>query len=472
MASVLVMMVAAVGINTMTHLQGTNANLYRKQAKHAAYGGIQWALASLAKDSTWEPSPKPFLLDLTGHKDVTVEILVYNNNHGALGANFRAPDGTLVPRGATYIITMGKAADQRSISTSAMSTLAFYGDELPTTALFADQKLELSDSMTDSWISFSENNRHKYELSEHTSEATVGTNASESGVVLHSSRVLGGLLLGSGAQRDAALVALEGSSILGQTTTQTDLIRVQAHKPPEWLESRAEAELPAVEKGGALEPGSYDTVRAGKGETIRLSSGSYYVRSSLSLDGARLVIDPPGPVTLYVGGELKVSGGSRINPDDTGPDTVTAGASTSGLPGNLDVQMVGNGNLSVRPTFEMSDQSKAWMSVSGRTLAGAMNNSELFGSLKGEVLQLKSSKVHLDRATRTTGVQQEQSTVVPSATAVSELDPKAASLVQLFPQQSDTSTVTAAVSNNNNLEVCAPGTAPQDVTSCRVTTSQ
>lgn len=467
MSSVLAIMVAAVGLNTMTHLQGTNANLYRKQSRHAAYGGVQWALANLAKNNAWTPGKNPYILDFTGNGAVTVELHVYNNCAGALGNPYREPNGVLVPKGATYIVAVGCAANQKSLSTSAMSTLAYNGQEIPSSALFADQRLEMEDSETDSWSSLTDNTRNRYSPSLAMAGASIGTNATEGSVILTNARVKGGLLLGANGQRTQAVIASEGSNILGETKTESGVIRIQARKPPEWLEQKADNQLAVIESGGAVEPGSYDAIRVGKGDTLRLSSGTYYVRNTLSLDGARLVIEPPGPVTIYVGGRFSVTGDSRINPDDVGPDILEVGQSTSGLPGNLQVHMVGNGNLSVRPTFELTGGSKAWMSVSGRNLTGTIKSSELFGSLKGEVLSVKSGKVHFDEATRTMGFQvgvpASASTpsadapppdVAPSTTGATEIDPASVDAATRL-TSSDTSTVEACVVTRTE-QVCAP----------------
>lgn len=405
MSSVLAIMVAAVGLNTMTHLQGTNANLYRKQSRHAAYGGIQWALAHLSRDRSWVPEKNPYVLDFHGRREVTVEIQVFNNTSGSLGTPFVAPNGVVVPKGATYILTLGCAANQKSLSTSAMSTMAYTGAEMPASAVFADQRLEMEDSETDVWTSLVNNTRVRYSAAVSASGASIGTNATEKSIILKNSKIRSDLLLGSGGQRAEVLLTSDGSDILGETRSEAEMLQVMARKPPEWLEHKADDNLPAVERGGQIDPGSYDSIRLGKGETLRISSGEYYVRNTLSLTGARIVIDPPGPVTVYVGGHLSLTEGSKINPDDTGPDTLEVGQSTSGLPGNLKVHLVGNGNTSIRPTFEMKGGSKAWMSVSGRGLAGELTNAELYGSLKGESLVVKKSKIHYDQATRTTGIQ-------------------------------------------------------------------
>lgn len=464
MSSVLAIMVAAVGLNTMTHLQGTNANLYRKQSRHAAYGGVQWALANLAKNNAWTPPRDPYILDFTGNGDVTAEIRVYNNCAGALGNPFRAPNGVVVPRGATYIVAVGCAANQKSLSTSAMSSMAYSGQEIPGNALFADQRLEMEDSETDSWSSLTDNIRNRYSPSLASAGASIGSNANEGSVILTNARVKGGLLLGANGQRTQAVIASEGSTILGETKTESGVIRIQSRKPPEWLEQKADDQLPLIENGGAVEPGSYDSIRIGKGDTLRLSSGTYYIRNTLSLEGARLVIEPPGPVTIYVGGRFSVTGQSKINPDDVGPDTLEVGQSTSGLPGNLQVHMVGNGNLAVRPTFELSGGSKAWMSVCGRNLTGDVKNSELFGSLKGEVLSVKSGKIHYDEATRTMGIQLATPTTTTTDVPPSDVAPTTSGAIDIDPSSvdsaarlstADTSTVEACVVTRTE-QVCVP----------------
>jgi hypothetical protein len=400
-ASVLAIMVATVGNNTMQHLQDTNTDLFTKEARYAAYAGLQAALVHLAVDRTWIPDPNPLEAPLPGNPLVSATVHVYNNYGGVLGdPSFTAPDGTEVPKGATYLLALGRAAGRTSQSQAVMLSMAWFGDSPLTMAAFAQERIVMTNSYTDAWASVNGTGtlRQKYASTVHAGKANVGTNALVQAIELNGSRVNGDVIVGAGGNPVDALRMDPTSQITGEATPEPETVRMQQFKPPYDPDLAADPGSTLSGSTMVVNPGDYTVLEAGPGMTVELAGGGTYLfKDALRLHGARLEISPAsGPVWIYVGRELVIDGGSKVNSDDTGPDAITQSLSTSGVPANLRVMMCGDGTPTSKSTAVI-DGSQAWMVLCGRKLEVTVSGgSELYGCVRASQITVTGSALHYD----------------------------------------------------------------------------
>ena len=209
-------------------------------------------------------------------------------------------------------------------------------------------------------------------------------------------------------------------------------MRLQSFKPPTPIDPDVGADIVPIRAGEtrSLDPGAYSVVDVPEGATLKLTSGIYFVRDGMRLDGARLVVEAArGPVYLYIGKELTLRN-SRLNPDDVGPDTFAAGESTSGLPSNLRVLMCGNGSTAAKATLSMTDGSAAWMVITGRGLNASITNSALYGNVRGQRVEVSNGVVHYDEGLGSVAL---DANVVWSNEGLADRDVHEKALQQIFP---------------------------------------
>jgi hypothetical protein len=310
------MLVLSVHFWSVQSLRRTSDRATMARCEHAARSGLQVGLSRLKANDAWSAPISDAMPDLS---QVRYDVLFLNNTAGPATL---APDGTPVPAGAVYMVSVGRSGRLRftagALAIRGQSTSLFdYG-------LFSDGNISMSGtSAIRSWgpslpspLPFQ-----------------TGTNGFSGGVVDMSgdSRIDGLLMVGPGGGPGS--VSNSGSSSYGSLGVLTVPKTFTSYAAP-----ATTGPLQAVSLSGTdqqdLAPGNYRRLSMSGDSQAVLTSGQYFFAQGISLSGSsRLVIqNPSGPVLILADNGLSQSGSSQINP--------------GGNPSNLQVIVLG-GSLSL-----------------------------------------------------------------------------------------------------------------------------
>lgn len=310
------MLVLSVHFWSVQSLRRTSDRATMARCEHAARSGLQVGLSRLKANDAWSAPISDAMPDLS---QVRYDVLFLNNTAGPATL---APDGTAVPAGAVYMVSVGRSGSSRftagALAIRGQSTNLFdYG-------LFSDGSISMSGtSAIRSWgpslpspLPFQ-----------------TGTNGFSGGVVNMSgdSRIDGLLMVGPGGGPGS--VSNSGTSSYGSLGVLTVPKTFTSYAAPSTT-----GPLQAVSLSGTdqqdLAPGNYRRLSMSGDSQAVLTSGQYFFAQGISLSGSsRLVIqNPSGPVLILADNGLSQSGTTQINP--------------GGNPSNLQVIVLG-GSLSL-----------------------------------------------------------------------------------------------------------------------------
>ncbi len=307
------MLVLSIHFWSVQSLRRTSDRATMARCEHAARSGLQVGLSRLKTNDAWSAPISDAMPDLS---QVRYDVLFLNNTAGPATV---APDGTPVPAGAVYMLSVGRAGNLRftagALAIRGQSTSLFdYG-------LFSDGDISMSGaSAIRSWgpslpspLPFQ-----------------TGTNGFSGGVVNMSgdSRIDGLLMVGPGGGPGS--VSNSGSSSYGSLGVLAVPKTFTSFAAP-----ATTGPLQVVSLSGSdqqdLAPGNYRRLSLSGDSQAMLTSGQYYFAQGITMSGSsRLVIqNPSGPVLILADNGLDQSGSSQINP--------------GGLPSNLQVVLLGGG---------------------------------------------------------------------------------------------------------------------------------
>lgn len=299
---------------SLQSLRRTADRAIMARCENAARSGLQVGLSRLKANDAWSAPLSDAMPTLS---QVRYDVLFLNNTAGPATV---APDGTPVPAGAVYMLSVGRGGRSRftvgALATRGQSTSLFdFG-------LFADSGIRMSGSSSiHSWgpslpspVPFQ-----------------TGTNAFGAGVVdmSGSSRIDGLLMVGPGGGPGS--ITNSGSSSYGSLGVLSVPRTLTGFTAP-----ATTGPLQAVNLSGtdqqALAPGNYRRLSCSGSSQAMLTSGQYYFAQGIDLSGSSRVVleNPSGPVVLLVDNGISQSGSSQLNP--------------GGRPSNLQVMLLG-GNL-------------------------------------------------------------------------------------------------------------------------------
>ncbi|MCE7873974.1 hypothetical protein DYH09_26880 [bacterium CPR1] len=151
------------------------------------------------------------------------------------------------------------------------------------------------------------------------------------------------------------------------------------------------------------------------GDRVKLKSGTYYISNTFSADGAEIDIDSAGgPVILYVGYQmdLKNTKINNVNPrdlqiyftDEVPPEvlatmgTSTGGGVPTGFHGEPTEPTGGSGSADLNPgsLFNVEGGSGTFVAA-GKDTTITLKNTEVFGSVVGQVVTANASSIHYDK---------------------------------------------------------------------------
>ncbi|MEW6277117.1 MAG: hypothetical protein AB1758_00740 [Candidatus Eremiobacterota bacterium] len=371
----LILLAASAHVWSMQTLRRVNDYGSDLKARYAARSGLQAALSQLKQDADHSADLTGALPDLP---EVTYRVQFFNNNAG--GGPITAPDGTVVPAGAVYLVANGERGSHRAL----MAGLATrrQGVTRFANAIFANTSLSLGTSSSiDSWGA-----------SPPGPDPSVGTNSVAPGAVDldTSATIRGPVSVGPGGD-PARVVRLGTSATTGPVTAATAARVLEVFPAPAFSPPLQNVSL-STSDDLAIPPGNYGSIRVSTSSKVRLTSGQYYVDRNFDVSTSSQVLceNASGPIVLIVRGSLNLDTSCTLN--------------RSGSPNNFQVYFTGPGRLT------MGTSARAWMTVYGSQARVTMStSSELYGAVVCDRMNLSTSaEMHYDRSlsalgTATTG---------------------------------------------------------------------
>ncbi|MBI3927402.1 MAG: hypothetical protein HY319_17825 [Armatimonadetes bacterium] len=423
MSALIFVFMGVLGTDTVLNLRSGAETTERKQARYAAYAGIQTALNELTRKPDWnEEINRALPLDPKS----SFSVKVVNNVYGTEDLEY---EGITIPKGTVYLEALGSTSGtEAKRSVAGMSGLAYRSKTIFDNALAADSMARLTDgSLADSWDSAQGDYKTVKSLakdddSDKSYGLRQGTVASNDIVVLaNSSKIDGDVLIQPppGSDDPDFLSKDSSSTVTGQRLDMVRPAPIPAFRAPFAPEaatvsaSYGDLEAPATDKLGNplgpkwLPPGAYKDFTVSSGETVELRSGTYYFRDLLDIGGTVQVDASGGPVIIYVGKDLVLKGG--LNPDPAG---------MSGSRRAKDVQVYFTDEKEVDPDFKDPDDpdlpdristlrvegGRGSFVAAGAELQSVMENGDIYGAVLGDTLNLKATSVHFDTTLKGVGL--------------------------------------------------------------------
>lgn len=414
--AVLAIVVAALGTMALKNLQSTSSKSWQRQARHAAYAGIQASLAKLDSDPNWSPSAawsQP--LGHGGELHYSVEVV--NNVNNADGDVVLAPDNTWVPPGTAWIRSRGYLGEVGTYQTSALIALVSRARPVFDHAAFAQEKIELSNASQVNSYRASVGRTPQSGLGADAARlAHLGTNSSAGGAITISgtswtdgnaysglgSNPVGVVAINSGSQLTGGKLTLEERKDVFRFHTSLNgtsgpAVSIPAFTPAgysfPWETADMTGDQPRQAAYSSFEvrvnnpdwnvatnlfAGEYFV----EGDLTFRSSGSF--RSSLHPTVVNVHANTEFPVIFYVKGNVLL--------DNVKINTVLP----SSLPGSPSPRTLQIYTLTDGKTFRMNN-SELHAVVGGRGLsAEIVNGSELYGAVIAGRVALDSAKIHYD----------------------------------------------------------------------------
>ncbi|MEW6282407.1 MAG: hypothetical protein AB1758_27615, partial [Candidatus Eremiobacterota bacterium] len=408
----------AVGSSTVVHLNHIISVGGDVKARYAGMSGLQAAVSALSMDQTLQGQYAPCTMPNDGGS--SFQVTFYNNVDGNLDPT-SVPDGTKVPKGKVYIVSVGESGRGRSRTLSSVSGLAEPNLVSLNFAAFGDQRVALGDNaLVDSYDSNNNPDPSKpdYEPYLDTSDdktwrkgASLASNETMNAVMISDSAKLDGdVIVGPRSDIDDALV--EDPSIFrsGGTSIAGQKVSLPICQVPAGL-TVASTPDQSVSSGNSvtLDPGQYDSL-SGSGDpnqpdktTINLNPGTYHFTGNVQLDSCTLV-STGGTVTVYIQGDLSLTGAARVNPGGKARDMrmyfvpSSEETTTSTLDPTTGEVVPTSATVEVPNRARLADDSQATMVLVGHDLTTSLGEkAELFGGALGSSVSMSmDSKIHYD----------------------------------------------------------------------------
>ena len=138
---VLAIFVAALGTLAIHNLRSTSEKSWQRQARFAAYAGIQASLAELETDPAWAPGTYG---DSLGNPNLRYTIDVLNNLNNPNGEAVLAPDNTWVPPGTTWLRSRGYLGEVGSYQTKSLVAVVGRGRPVFDHAIFGENQITVA----------------------------------------------------------------------------------------------------------------------------------------------------------------------------------------------------------------------------------------------------------------------------------------------------------------------------------------
>ncbi len=417
---VLALIIAALGTLALRNLRSTSEKSWERQARFAAYAGVQTSLAELEVDHTFQLlSAQERQLSTDGHLRYTIE--VHNNVVNGSGDSILAPDNTWIPPGSAWVRSRGYLAEVGSYQTSALIALVSRARPVFDHAIFGEDQVTVSGGTE--IRSYSSVGGFASTVSSPgapSMRAHLATNSTQAGAIqMDSSAWVDGNAYSGLGSTPATVVqgnAHTGTSM--QLEEEKEIYRFRTLLPPStsgyqvpWLNAATTHwvfpwETDPTHAGGSADlprEASYGNyrIRANNPEWTRatnLFAGEYFVNGNLTLDSDFATFDEAAvggvtqlplhandefPVVFYVSGNVTLNN-VRVNH--------VGGGSNDSVPRRLQFYLLTPGT-----TFRMTNGSVAHAVVAGRDVDVVIDGgSELFGAVIARRVTVEDSRINYD----------------------------------------------------------------------------
>lgn len=401
-----VLMTALYG-TALQSLGGSAQGVSERQARYAAYAGIQRSLFELNKDPDWRlgwSQPQP--LQQNPQLAYTVDA---DDTPPELGAN------------EVYLFAQGYLEDgQTQKAVAAFSGTAFRPEKSFAEAAFGFGEMSLATTSTNAYDSsagmYTEDKLAANAAGSgghvgSTTKVRLSTGTTVDGDAILAKEAISSAVPGQSAPPSAVLENLGGGTLTGATVQPPEARSRPTFDNPYKETSDVEITnvdtlLPKDPPPGTiptLAPGCIKSLSVGAGKTIKLASGDHYITDSLTLEGATLLTE--GEVRLFVGKQMSVTN-SVVNP---------LGLDKNGKPVNdrrpKDLVVFFLDELVDPDTEERS----SLLNVSGgflnccflgSRLQASVDSTEFLGAIVGDNVDISSSKIHYDKSLETIDLRQ------------------------------------------------------------------
>ncbi len=428
---VLMMLVMVVGANTLVNMRSTSSVTDKREARYAAYAGLQRAMAELQRNSKWTAGFTDTAMP--GRKGLVYTVKVKNNLLGTLDQTGVPADKQVPPQAVRLEAIAGDKED----STKPMREVTgLSGMAIPLGGMFQqaamlDSSVSLDDgAVTEAydfnlWKDLDRSDDVKDTMKGYIDDTINKSQAPERGKVhanrkmsiKNGSKVDGDVTLPYQDGKDTGLV--KGKQYTGAETILKTLSKMPGFSPPidPDMATVSLSNFPATEVNGGdpdgdgkdnisyqayeLAEGAYATIDVPSGQQLMLKTGTYYFREKFDVKGEILINAANGPVIVHVGKEMHVAGSGRINENGRPRDIQVY--FTDELE-NPDPSNSYNPKdpLDAKPKkkiskLTMDPASRATMVAAGKaTKADIGKNARLMGAIVADYLDLKGGKIQYD----------------------------------------------------------------------------
>lgn len=423
---ILGLVVAALGTLSLSNLKATSSKSWERQARFAAYAGIQESLAQLDLEPTWAPT-EPWTKAVGEGEELHFSVEVVNNVNSADGESILAPDNTWIPPGAAWVRSKGFLGEVGTYKADALIALVSRARPTFDHALFSRDQIRLEDgTAVDSYnallagapvFSSQTNPSYKAHLGTQSSQLSAitisgGSWADGNAYVGTDSSGTGGTLDGitgtvAPLERDKNIFKFRPSAAVGALPLQVLEVpkRVGADYVFPWETSNGTGDQP---RKAAYSTVNIQANHPDWGRATNLFSGEYYVDGDLILKknpvfagSGRVRINVHAndefPVVIYVKGNVLLSQVEVvfIEPNPTGGTSLFAPRRAH--PRQLQIYALGGDEPGdPQPTFTMVDSVMHGV-VAGKSLkVHIKGGSELFGGVIAKDITVANSKIHYD----------------------------------------------------------------------------
>jgi hypothetical protein len=386
-AGVLAMFTGAVGLGAVNHLHNVRAEGEIDQARFAATGGIQAALARLSRPRHWPTASEPWGdgnvssdVDFNYDPDVTklrsasnptllAEVRIYNNTANAFHRCTQGPDGVPIPNDRILVISSGIYNDGARREATTVSALVKPSGVSFDKAMFGNSEVKVLGSLVDcvdsSVAGWTPAAYTPYDM---VANPVTGASIASNNNLLNSIEL-------DGASKVDGNINSGPNSVLGAITYLGALV---TGSDGSLASAKDNNKVFAPATGTTtLSPG--DANYTGPATVLTLNGGSYTVGGDLNLSGGMSVV-VTAPTTIYVSKNVNITGGTKLN--------------ITGKPSDLQIYSSGSSTNSI----EIKDSQGSFL-MAGAELTAHIDNSEVFGAVVANKVKAENNtKLHYDKA--------------------------------------------------------------------------
>lgn len=155
-----------------------------------------------------------------------------------------------------------------------------------------------------------------------------------------------------------------------------------------------------------ITPGMYKSIFLGEGKTLKLTDGSYYISEDLVLGkGANLIIDKNAKVRIFIGGDLQATAADINTPrefESPGQGTTEVKELKEFNPDSLcmfflDEKKNADNLTETVPSKAKINNSKLYCTLAGKKLRATIEaDTNLYGAINADKLVVENSTIHYD----------------------------------------------------------------------------